>query len=248
MSRELAGKFRESLKSRGLFGTVWHSMRYLYWLAEEATPKRRRHIAIQQEFDRKFGIQTNDLVALEKLDIPEQEREGVAVDSLGNAYQATPAWRLNHVLADLALPYENFVFVDLGSGKGRAVFMAAEFPFRKVIGVEISPVLHRMALENLRNYRSDTQRCRDVQLLCMNATLMPIPSEPAIFYMYNPFNEEAMKLVLENIRRSLERQPRDIVVIYTNPRLSRVLKTSSFLARVTTLGNMAVYRSVRRDC
>jgi hypothetical protein len=37
----------------------------------------------------------------------------------------------------------------LGSGKGRALLVASELPFAKIIGVELSRELHRIAEQNL---------------------------------------------------------------------------------------------------
>lgn len=70
---------------------------------------------------------------------------------------------------------------------GRALFMAMEFPFRTVIGVEFSPVLHDKAKENARRYHSHTRKCKQLELLCMDASRFDIPPEPLIIYMYNPF-------------------------------------------------------------
>src|SRR5437763_11062946 len=41
------------------------------------------------------------------------------------------------------------VFVDFGSGKGRVVYQAGRLPFRRVIGVEVSEELNRIARRNL---------------------------------------------------------------------------------------------------
>ena len=49
-----------------------------------------------------------------------------------------------------------FTFVDLGSGKGRTLLMASDYPFRRIIGVELLPSLHQIAQENLRQYKSES--------------------------------------------------------------------------------------------
>src|SRR5580704_1717125 len=56
-----------------------------------------------------------------------------------------------------------FTFLDLGSGKGRTLLMASDYPFRRIIGVELLPSLDEIARENLRQYKSESQRCFAVE-------------------------------------------------------------------------------------
>jgi SAM-dependent methyltransferase len=46
----------------------------------------------------------------------------------------------------------DFTFIDLGSGKGRVLLMAAPYGFKKILGVEFMPEWHRVAQENIRKY------------------------------------------------------------------------------------------------
>ena len=48
-------------------------------------------------------------------------------------------WRALH------LDFQDFNFVDIGSGKGRALLLASDYPFREIIGIELSPELDRVA-------------------------------------------------------------------------------------------------------
>ncbi len=41
------------------------------------------------------------------------------------------------MMAALPIEFNQFTFIDLGSGKGRTLLMASDFPFRKILGVEI---------------------------------------------------------------------------------------------------------------
>ena len=60
---------------------------------------------------------------------------------------------LFEVFGALNIDFENYTFVDLGSGKGRALLVASEFPFREVVGVEFARELHEIACKNVRSYR-----------------------------------------------------------------------------------------------
>jgi hypothetical protein len=45
---------------------------------------------------------------------------------------------LRETLAALPIAYDKFAFVDCGSGKGRTLLIASEFPFKFIIGVEFA--------------------------------------------------------------------------------------------------------------
>ena len=57
------------------------------------------------------------------------------------------------------LEYSRFTFVDYGSGKGKAMFLAAEYPFKRIVGVEFAPALHEIACKNL-----NTSSIRDAEM------------------------------------------------------------------------------------
>lgn len=78
-------------------------------------------------------------------------------------YQPTEKALFHEMVDALAhhadLDFAEFTFVDLGSGKGRALLMASDYPFRRIVGVELLPALHQIAELNLAQYRSDSQKC-----------------------------------------------------------------------------------------
>ena len=46
-------------------------------------------------------------------------------------------------------PISRYTFVDVGAGKGRAMLVASELPFRQVIGIELNPAMAAIAQRNL---------------------------------------------------------------------------------------------------
>ena len=66
-------------------------------------------------------------------------------------YQPVRPNAFNEIVRQLGIEYQHFTFVDFGSGLGRAVLLASEFPFKKVIGVELSPQLTRIAFANVKS-------------------------------------------------------------------------------------------------
>lgn len=126
-------------------------------------------------------------------------------------YEPVPYFLLERVFARLALGPDD-VFVDIGSGKGRVVCLAARRRLREVIGVEIEPELHAEARENLQRLRG---RRAPVRLLCQSATEFDFRGVTAIGLL-NPFSGETMAATLRALQRSLARQPRLVRIAYVN--------------------------------
>lgn len=120
------------------------------------------------------------------------------------------------------------VFIDLGSGMGRVVLMAARYPFRRVIGVELSPQLHAAAESNLA--AADKRlRCQDVRFECANAVDYEVPDDVTIVFLNNPFTGEVFDAAVQSVLRSHDRRPRPMRVIYRHPvEHDRLMATSRF--------------------
>jgi len=123
------------------------------------------------------------------------------------------------------------VFLDCGSGKGRIVLAAACSTFRRAIGVEISPVLNRIAERNLESARPRL-RCRDVAFVTADAATYEFPDDVTCVFVYNPFGGAVLAAALENLRRSLARAPRALALIAANPdRCEEALAGAGWIAR-----------------
>src|SRR5580692_1239805 len=109
-------------------------------------------------------------------------------------YQPTEPELFREMLEALArqpnLSWADFTFVDLGSGKGRTLLMASDYPFRRIVGVELLPALDQITQENLSHYKSESQQCFALESICADATEFPLPEEPLVLYLFNPFRSE----------------------------------------------------------
>jgi SAM-dependent methyltransferase len=173
-------------------------------------------------FDRTYGTDTASHVAASQLR-PIGANAGEAV-----MYWPTRPAAFRALLSPLRALLHDLVFVDLGSGKGRAVLMASELPFRRIIGVEFSADLHAIARTNLALHPPAARRCRSIDLLHMDAVDFEPPPDPTVFYLFHPFGPAVLRRVLENIDASLRRWPRDLYLVYLNPRLHELVLTSGF--------------------
>ncbi len=83
-------------------------------------------------------------------------------------------------LAQLArINFNDFTFIDLGSGKGRTLLMASDYPFRRIVGVELLPSLNQIAQQNLAQYHSASQKCFAMESICADATTFTLPEGPS---------------------------------------------------------------------
>jgi SAM-dependent methyltransferase len=198
---------------------------------------------LDRVFDREHSVKTNYVVELEDLNDPEHAR-------FGHRHQPTPAAVLQLILGGLPIQYADFVFVDLGCGMGRAVFLASEFPFRKIIGVEFSAEFHRIAEQNRASFRSRSQKCTSIEFVCADAAEYSLPAENTVIYLFNPFENPVVRRVVDNIGRSLEKHPREILIVYYNPEGADVMDSAPFLEKVQSSGPRpgihayAIYRGV----
>jgi histone methylation protein DOT1 len=135
----------------------------------------------------------------------------------GVFYHAAHPKFLFEVFSSLEIDYPSSTFVDLGSGKGRALLVASEFPFAEIIGVEFAAELHAIASENIRRYRSATQKCRNVSSVNLDAAEFEFPLTPLVLYLFNPFRPAVLTPLLQRLQRSLDSHPRDVTLIYAAP-------------------------------
>jgi precorrin-6B methylase 2 len=108
---------------------------------------------------------------------------------------------------------EDEVFVDIGSGMGRVVLMAAHRPFQRVIGVERSDRLTEVAKGVIARHRHRLT-CQDIELLSVDALEWEIPDDLTIVYVYAPFPDEVFGQFVDRLVASIERCPRVIRLIY----------------------------------
>lgn len=136
-------------------------------------------------------------------------------------------------------------FVDLGSGKGRTLLMASDYPFRRIVGVELLASLHRTAQENLAHYKNSSQRCFTLQTICSDATAFVFPDEPLLLYLFNPFPESGLHKTIQNLENSLRSHPRAAYVLYHNPQLEHVLSEQDLFKRIAGTHQYSIFTAVR---
>ena len=131
--RTVIPRIRKSLRERGFATSLRRSFLLPLHLFQEYQRGRGLVRLERSEYDRTFGVDTDgefdDRTYLSDLDIPS------ANWIHGVDYIPIHPERLAGILSSLPLNHEDFVFVDFGSGKGRALLVASQFPFRRIAGV-----------------------------------------------------------------------------------------------------------------
>jgi hypothetical protein len=164
-----------------------------------------------------------------------------------SAYQPTEPVAFREMLDNLQIDYREFTFIDLGSGKGRTLLMASDYPFRRILGVELLPELHRIAQENIRVYTSEAQACCAMESIWADARDFQFPAEPIVLYLFNPLFESALSEVMRNLERSLYEDPRDAFVLYHNPLLVHVIEQEQRWVKLAASVQYAAYRFASAD-
>jgi SAM-dependent methyltransferase len=178
----------------------------------------------------------------------------------GRPYFATEPWLFEQIMQALAFSVQqsgfspsvahgtlqDFTFIDLGSGKGRVLLMASDYPFKRIIGVEFMPELHRTAQKNIACYPNDREQCRQIETVCMDAREFQFPDGPLVVYLFNPFPESTFAQVLENLRLSVEQAPRPVYIAYRFTEFENLLAQADWLKKLAGTEQWAVY-GYRRD-
>lgn len=180
--------------------------------------------AVGEQIDRAFGVQTAWL-----------EPQGEAAGDDHPEIAIKPCawltlWRAFHWLR--LRPDD--VVIDLGSGPGRAVLVAATFRLRRVIGVERELMLHEQARANLLTSRLPRRTAR-IDLVCSDVLDYRLPDDVTVVFMYNPFRGTVFRRTVAEILRSVDARPRRLRLVYVNPQEHDVLIGTGRFRLVATL-------------
>lgn len=185
-------------------------IKYFYFLLDNWDFKIAWYM-IKQEIrgERKYKINTvgaDELIDLEELGIDVSHSAiymPVSFNLLEEIFEQIPVTQRNH-------------FLDLGSGKGRALCMAAYHGFKQVTGLDFSRNLCEIAKANLTKTRISIPSF-NFTIVNNDAFYFEIPDDVDCIFLFNPFDEIIMSGVVNNIFESLQNNPRKIKVIYVNP-------------------------------
>lgn len=195
--------------------------------------KRRKLDELSRDgFDAAHGTDTAGVLVGRELG-PRVTRGGHLVAP----YETTSEAAVRAALDGLDIDFARFVFVDLGCGKGKPLMIAASYPFRRLVGVDISPTCVCVARRNITRYRPETIDPSRVELVVADVEDFELPGEPLVVYLYNPFPAPVLTRVVAKLEASIRQRPRDVVIVYVNPRALGVVGRSRLFERVPTIAD-----------
>ena len=150
---------------------------------------------------------------------------------LNSPYQPVEPELFREIMNRLAIDFPQFTFIDIGSGKGRALLLASEFAFQRIIGIELLPELNRIAEANIRKFADRHTRCRSIEAIRGDAVEFRFPELPLVVFVNNPLPEPGLRKLIMNLENSLIMMPRPVFVIYANPLLEQVFASDTHLFR-----------------
>jgi SAM-dependent methyltransferase len=188
-------------------------------------------------FDTSRRVQTSGTAVLKELTV-----HGDTSDSC-QTYPSRPRRARQALRALPVSDHAAYTFVDVGSGKGRVLLVAAEYPFRKIVGIEYAAELNDQAVRNIAAYRSRKRRCREIESRCMDAVDFPFPDGNLVLYVFNPFGSATMQRFLQNLDCSLEWNPRDVLVVTPFPESEALFAATRHMRLCRRMRRCHIYRS-----
>ena len=166
---------------------------------------------IKQEIkgEKKYCINTTGADELHTL-----EEQGIDI-SHATIYMPVSYTLLEEIFEQLPATIRTH-FLDMGSGKGRALCVAAQAGFKKVTGLDFSKSLCNAATENL-NKTKEQIATFNFKVINNDAFYFEIPDDVDCIFFFNPFDEIIMSGVVNNIFISLKNNPRKLTILYVNP-------------------------------
>ena len=223
------------MRQIGFFRTIWRTFCVLGGLLQEQMPERKRAKYDDLDFDWRHLVDTT------RGNLSFHVQAMCALT--GHEYWPTEPWLFEQIMDELPIDFQQFTFIDMGSGKGRILMMASSYPFRRIIGVELIPSLNEIAQENLARYPGEGRRSGPVELVRQDARDFQFPAEPLFVYLFNPFPEPVFAAVLENLRRSAEGSSRLIYVAYRYLEFEHLLANCGWLEKIAGTEQWAIYRN-----
>jgi hypothetical protein len=189
------------------------------WLREQLkwryfTFRHRKEARLNAIYDRLHAVDTATELPLASAGVPLTE-----VARGNGVYRPLTETLFRQAIGSVKIDVPAFTFVDIGSGKGKVLFMASDFPFERIVGIEYASGLHEVAVQNMATYRSEGQKCTVIEPVHADALAYTLPPGPLLLFIFNALAPEFMRTLLEKLDLSAAAEDgRPVILIYTNIR------------------------------
>jgi SAM-dependent methyltransferase len=120
-------------------------------------------------------------------------------------------------------PLEQTAFLDIGAGKGRAMLLAAEYPFRRIVGVELHPALAAAARSNIERWQAN-HTGPAMRLEEGDAMRLRMPAGPCVVFLFNPFDIVLMDRLLDRLKSQFRDRRNELDILYVNDEQRRLIQ------------------------
>ena len=126
-------------------------------------------------------------------------------------------------------PLHRYGFVDIGAGKGRALLVASQLPFREVTGVELNPAMATIARGNIALWQAShaadptAAALSPIHLIEGDALSVPLPPTPLLLFLFHPFEAPLVEALLCRIEDEYAAAPGLVDLLYVNAECADVL-------------------------
>jgi hypothetical protein len=170
----------------------------------------------KEQFDLKYGTLTSPIIS--QFELP----ESISLHRFQTSHRYHPSPIASVTMALKAVvkygvTYNDYIFMDVGSGMARNLLLASEYPFKKLVGIEHSKYLHDVAVINVFKYQAKTGTSGIYELLCIDALEYAFPPENMLIYVWRPFSNEVASQFFARLEASIQNMDRRVVLVLLGP-------------------------------
>lgn len=184
---------------------------------------------IVHPFDARHGTDTGGYIA------PREPQGDIVPEAYGYGYSAVAPSVFHQMcrrwlgtLPAARRRVEAFTFVDIGAGKGRALLLASELPFRRIVGVERSATLAGIARSNIVRWKRVGRPRATISVFHRDALEFTWPRTPLLVYLFNPFGGEPFGRLLDRLESAARSSGAPVDLLYVNPVCADMLSRRRF--------------------
>ncbi len=232
-------KIEKSIDIRGVVGSFLYALKVLKKKVLMIHPTKRKALEKMRqedfELDKTYGLDTAAIVSTDNFNTDSENLK------YATQYQPISWIDFEKLLAPYNINYNTTSFVDLGSGKGRSLFLAASLPFKRIIGVEFDKNLVAIAEKNIQEFKKYNIKAKYIETICQDAAKYQFPETDLLIFMYNPFDKPVMEKVIESVIKFYDQHTNSIMIVYFNPVYGNLWKKQHFLNVLKDESNLQIY-------
>jgi len=179
-------------------------------LAREIVYHGRSGLFRRHPIDRQYGIDTSGYVDVDAIQVRGDKKQSI------KPYLGSQPSVVRQALSALGV-VNDCTFVDLGCGKGRALAIAGEFPFRHLCGVELSSMLAAKARSNAAVMAKRFPGRAPMTIAEANVTDFALPPGKLVLFNYHAFGPEIVAGLVRKLEAALKAGTPHIFFVYYNP-------------------------------